>query len=99
MMATLIPKWPLEALFDEFDLLHFDLSGSLLRFFAEHDRAASPNILHEAVARYYESDLSRVPLCVTTNWDSLIEQVFRSKGYTVHVVGPDEMPGQQFAKP
>jgi hypothetical protein len=98
MIASLIPKWPLEALFDEFELLNFDLAGSLLTFFAKHDQDAEPNALHHAVTQYYDRGLSRSPLCVTTNWDSLLEKAFRSNGYTVTIGGPDEMPSDDFGK-
>jgi hypothetical protein len=98
MIASLIPKWPLEALFDEFELLNFDLSGSLLSFFAKHDRNVQPNALHQAVTQYYDRGLSRSPLCVTTNWDGLLEAASRSNGYAVSVGGPGEMPNHDFGK-
>jgi hypothetical protein len=66
---------------------------------AEHDGRASPNPLHDAITRYYERGLSGTPLCVTTNWDTLIEKAFRSKGYKVHTAGPAKMPADDFGKP
>jgi hypothetical protein len=99
MINSLMSQWPLEALFDEFESLHFDLSESVLAFFAEHDGRARPNPLHDAITRYYECGLSAAPLCVTTNWDTLIEKAFRSKGYKVHTAGPAKMPADDFGKP
>ena len=99
MLNELIPRWPLEVLLDQFEYLNYDLSESLLEFFAELDRRAEPNILHEAVARYYEKGHSVVPLCLTTNWDTLLEKAFRAMGFRVNVGGPKEMPGEHFGKP
>lgn len=99
VIDTLMPKWPLERLFDEFESLHFDLSDSLLAFFAEHDRIATPNVLHESIVQYYENGLSTVPLCVTTNWDTLLEKAFRSQGFSVRTAGPAKMPPSDFAQP
>jgi len=82
LIDSLIGKWPLERLLDEFELLHYDLSESLLDFFAEHNRTAAPNALHEAVVRYYETGLSGISLCVTTNWDTMLEKAFRVKGFS-----------------
>ena len=65
-------SWPLEAVLDEFEFLGFDLSASMLAFLNESNRSASPTRLHEAAVRYYESGLSKIPLCVTTNWDTLL---------------------------
>ena len=99
IINDLMTRWPLEALFDQFESLDFDLSESLLAFFADLDHRARPNPLHDAIARYYEQGLACAPLCVTTNWDTLIEKVFRARGYEVHAGGPSEMPGDDFGKP
>jgi SIR2-like domain len=99
IINDLMPQWPLEALLDQFESVDFDLSESLLALFADHDGRARPNPLHDAITRYYEQGLSGVPLCVTTNWDTLIEKAFRTKGYQVHVGGPSEMPTNDFGKP
>jgi hypothetical protein len=85
LIDSLIGKWPLERLLDEFELLRYDLSESLLDFFAEHDRAAAPSALHEAVVRYYEAGLSGISLCATTNWDTLLEKAFRAKGFSARI--------------
>jgi SIR2-like domain len=98
MIDALMPRWPLEALFDEFEFLDFDLSESLLAFFAALNDRASPNALHDAITRYYERGLAGAPLCVTTNWDTLIEKAFRVLGYKVHVAGPAAMPPDGFGK-
>ena len=98
MFHGLVPRWPLEALFDEFESLHFDLSESVLAFFADLDGRASPNPLHDAMTRYYQLGLAAAPLCLTTNWDTLVEKAFRSKGYKVHAAGPAKMPGDEFGK-
>jgi hypothetical protein len=99
MIKGLMPRWSLEALFDEFESLHFDLSESLLAFFADLDGRSSPNPLHEAITRYYKQGLSAAPLCVTTNWDTLIEKAFRIKGYKVHTAGPAKLPPDDFGEP
>ena len=99
MINSLMPRWPLEAVFDEFESLDFDLSESVLAFFADLDARASPNPLHDAVTRYYEQGLAAAPLCVTTNWDTLVEKAFRRKGYKVHAAGPGKMPADDFGKP
>lgn len=85
LIDAMVGKWPLERLLDEFELLRYDLSESLLHFFASHDRAAAPNALHEAVVRYYEAGLSGISLCVTTNWDTLLEKAFRAKGFSTRI--------------
>jgi hypothetical protein len=82
LIDGMIGRWPLERLLDEFELLHYDLSESLLTFFAERDQVAAPNPLHEAVVRYYEAGLSGISLCVTTNWDTLLERAFQLKGFS-----------------
>jgi len=98
LISSLITKWPLEALLDEFEVLDFDISKSLLAFFAKHDRVARPNILHRAVIQYYEQGFARRPLCITTNWDSLLEKAFRLSGYKVNVDGPNAVPRHNFVK-
>jgi SIR2-like domain len=85
LIDSLVSKWPLERLLDEFELLDYDLSESLLDFFNEHDQSAAPNALHDAVVRYYEAELSGISLCVTTNWDTLLEKAFRAKGFIAQV--------------
>jgi hypothetical protein len=97
-LSELTPRWPLEALLDQFELLGFDLSESLLGFFADHNRVARPNTLHNAVVRYYERGYSGVPLCVTTNWDTLLERAFHARGYAVQTAGPSHMPDDRFGK-
>lgn len=93
---SLIRKWPLESLFDEFEALKFDLPNSLLRFFSRHDKQAMPNRLHGAVTEYYRQGKSRAPFCITTNWDSLLEKSFLSAGYEVQVGGPEKRPENTF---
>ena len=98
IITELIPRWPLEALLDQFESLHYDLSESLLTFFAAHNHKAFSNALHDAIVRYYENGLGSIPLCVTTNWDTLIEKAFRAKGYKVNIGGLFEMPRNSFGK-
>jgi hypothetical protein len=98
LIQQLAPRWPLEALFDEFELAGFDVSESLLDFFSRQNARASPSNLHRAAALYYQRGYPRAPLCVTTNWDTLQETAFRESGFTVIVGGPGEMPGPEFGK-
>src|SRR5713101_3708460 len=42
IINDLMPQWPPEALFDQFESLHFDLSESILAFFADLDKRAKP---------------------------------------------------------
>jgi hypothetical protein len=98
LIRTLSPRWPLEALLDEFELVGLDLSESFLDFFNEQNDRASPSALHEAVVSYYQKGLARVPLCITTNWDTLQEKAFQQNGFEPIAGGPGEMPGQDFGK-
>lgn len=98
LINTLSPRWPLEALLDEFELVGFDLSESFLDFFNDQNERAAPSPLHEAVVAYYQNGLARVPLCITTNWDTLQEKAFQQKGVNVVPGGPGEMPGPDFGK-
>ncbi|MBU4555295.1 MAG: SIR2 family protein [Actinobacteria bacterium] len=88
VVEHLLPRWPLELLLDEFESLHYDLSESLLTFFAELERDASPCCLHHAAVRYYQSGLACAPMCVTTNWDSLLERAFHDAGVEALAYGP-----------
>jgi hypothetical protein len=85
-----VARWPLELMLDEFSDLFFDLSGPLLGAFRQKNQRVPPNPLHYAVAAYYQAGLSQTPICVTTNWDNLLEKAFREKGYSVRVSGPAE---------
>lgn len=96
LIETVLPRWPLEALLDEFEWLDFDLSESLLSFFNDINNSVAPNSLHRAVTSYYQRGLASRPLCITTNWDTLQEQAFRMAGYSVVIGGPGEMPGAAF---
>jgi hypothetical protein len=98
VIDAVLPRWPLEALLDEFEILDFDLSESLLNFFKEVNDSAAPNTLNKAVASYYQQGLARRPLCITTNWDTIQEQAFRDAGYSVIIGGPGEMPDASFGK-
>ena len=98
LINTLLPRWPLEALLDEFEFVDFDLSESLLNFFKGVNDAASPNALHHAVTSYYQRGLAGKPLCITTNWDTLQEKTFRQAGYMVVIGGPQKMPSKEFGK-
>lgn len=98
IIDTVLPRWPLEALLDEFEFLDFDLSESLLTFFKGINDAVAPNTLHKAVVSYYQQGLARRPLCITTNWDTLQETAFRNAGYSVVIGGPAEMPDAAFGK-
>jgi len=98
IIDTVLPRWPLEALLDEFEWLDFDLSESLLAFFKAANDGVAPNALHKAVALYYQQGLARKPLCITTNWDTLQERAFRIAGYSVVVGGPAKMPDDTFGK-
>lgn len=98
LFNALLPRWPLEALLDEFEFVGFDLSESLLNFFKEKEEAASPNVLHHAVALYYQKGLARSPLCITSNWDNLQEKAFAEHGYKTIVAGPGKVPGKEFGK-
>lgn len=85
---TLAKQWPLESLLDEFEFFGADISDSMLEFFAEQESQAMPTPFHEAVVRYYEQGLSKTAFCITTNWDSLLEKAFRSRGFDIGVAGP-----------
>lgn len=98
LIAAVLPRWPLEALFDEFDFLDFDLSGSLLDFFKDVNDDVASNALHRAITSYYQKGFARSPLCITTNWDTLQERAFRNAGYSVVIGGPGEMPRAGFGK-
>jgi hypothetical protein len=98
IIETLLPRWPLEALLDEFEFLGFDLSESLLTFFKNVNDSAGPSGLHKAVVSYYQQGLASRPLCVTTNWDTLQENAFRNAGYSVVIGGPAQMPDASFGK-
>ena len=98
IIATLLQRWPLEALLDEFEFLGFDLSESLLNFFKSVNESAAPNALHKAVVSYYQQGLARWLLCVTTNWDTLQEKAFRDAAYSVVIGGPGKMPDASFGK-
>ena len=98
LINTLLPRWPLEALLDEFEFVDFDLSESLLHFFKGVNDTALPNALHHAVTSYYQRGLAGKPLCVTTNWDTLQEKAFRQAGYTVVIGSPGEMPTKEFGR-
>jgi hypothetical protein len=91
--------WPLEAVLDEFEFLGFDLSESMLAFLDKSNRSALPTRLHEAAVRYYESGLSKIPLCVTTNWDTLLETSFRAHGFKTIVSGPGTPMDDAIGKP
>ena len=86
-LSELISCWPLEALLDEFNSVGYDLAESLLKFFEQQNASAAPNLLHEAVVAYYQKGLSNTPLCITTNWDTLIEMAFHRAGYSVEAAG------------
>lgn len=98
LIQRLAPRWPLEALLDEFELAGFDISESILDFFSRQNERTSPSRLHRAAALYYQRGYSRVPLCVTTNWDTLQESAFRESGFRVSIGGPGEMPKPDFGK-
>jgi hypothetical protein len=95
---TVLTQWPLESLFDEFEFLDFDLSESLLDFFKGVNDAVASNKLHHAITLYYQKGFARIPLCITTNWDTLQEKAFRKAGYSVIIGGPGEMPRAGFGK-
>jgi hypothetical protein len=99
LLDNLATRWPLEALLDEFEFVDLDLSASLLGFFKEHNDACDSSVLHKAAVLYYRSGLSRLPLCVTTNWDSLLEKAFRQQHFEVVMAGPAKMPGPEFKQP
>lgn len=98
LISTLSPRWPLEALLDEFELVGFDLSESFLDFFNDQNDRVAPSPLHEAVVAYYQKGLARVPLCITTNWDTLQEKAFQQHGINVVSGGPGDMPSPDFGK-
>lgn len=98
IIDTVLPRWPLEALLDEFEFLDFDLSESLLNFFKSVNDSAVPNALHKAIVSYYQQGFARRPLCVTTNWDTLQEKALRDAGYSVVIGGPGKMPYDGFGK-
>jgi hypothetical protein len=99
IIRQLLPQWPLEALFDEFETLGFDISYLVLNYFNQINKSASPNPLHHAIANYYRAGFARKPLCLTTNWDTLQESAFRQAGYSVKVAGPAEYPTEGFGEP
>ncbi|MBI4460848.1 MAG: SIR2 family protein [Acidobacteria bacterium] len=99
LLNNLATNWPLEALLDEFEFVDLDLSASLLGFFKELNDARDPSVLHKAAVLYYQSGLSRLPLCVTTNWDSLLEKAFRQQDFGVVIAGPAKIPGTEFKRP
>jgi SIR2-like protein len=82
-VAQLLSRTSLEVLFDEFDAVNYDVANSILHFFAAKDCDASPNPLHYAIATYYKSDFTDIPVCITTNWDSMLEKAFQRSGIRV----------------
>ncbi len=48
-ISELMTRWPLEAILDQFELLQFDLSESLLEYFAALNQKVSPNALGNGV--------------------------------------------------
>lgn len=99
IVNSLAGLWPLEAVLDEFEFLGFDLSESMLAFFDESNRSASPSLLHEAAVGYYKSGLSKTPLCVTTNWDTLLEASFSAHGFNTISSGPGSPMDDAVGKP
>jgi hypothetical protein len=99
LTALITKEWPLEALFDEFELLGFDISESLLKFFSEMNDSVAPSPLHRAIVDYYKEGRAAHPLCITTNWDTLLEVAFRDAGFTVITAGCDQPIPDQFGKP
>ncbi|MGA5134962.1 hypothetical protein ACPCTO_34785 [Streptomyces olivoreticuli] len=93
------PRWPLENILDLFELVGFDLSKSLLSFFNEVNREASPNDLHRAIAKYYHDGLASAPFFFTVNWDTLQERAFRELGFQALVAGPRRRPDDKFDSP
>jgi hypothetical protein len=87
-LQKLLLRWPLELLLDEFERVGCDLSEPLLQLFAERNRLASPSPLHTAAVEFYKAGLARLPVCVTTNWDTLLEREFTANGYAVASAGP-----------
>lgn len=98
IVQELSPHWPLEALLDEFEWVGFDLSESFLEFFGKHNKSAKPNPLHAAIVAYYQKGFAQKPLCITTNWDTLLEKAFRKNGFNAVAGGPDKVPGPSFGK-
>lgn len=88
IIEQISPRWPLEALLDEFDFLGLDLSESLLQFFNDQNSKSAPTALHEAIVAYYQQGLAYLPLVITTNWDTLLERAFNNNGFTVVAEGP-----------
>ena len=95
LVRALLPKWPLEALLDEFEFVGFDISESLLSFFNEVNDTASHNPLHDAVVSYYQKGLAQRPICITTNWDTLQEKAFRQSGYNAVIGNLENMPNKE----
>jgi SIR2-like domain len=98
IVQALSYHWPLEALLDEFERVEFDLSESLLEFFEKHNKSAEPNLLHTAIVTYYQKGFAQKPLCITTNWDTLLEKAFRKDGFKAIAGGPGKMPPASFGK-
>lgn len=98
VVNDLFTKWPLEALLDEFTFVGHDIADDLLSFFRDLNDTAAPNVLHDAITKYYETGLSSVPLCITTNWDTLQERSFSTAGFEVVIAGPGKHPNSSFGK-
>ena len=97
-IETLLPLWPLESLLDEFELARIDMADSLLDSFSRVNDSQAFNALHDAVVSYYQHGFAKQPLCVTTNWDTFLEQAFRQKGYKVVVGSVGKIPDEDFGR-
>lgn len=81
-------RFSLEDLFDELEWGGLDQSLPLLDLLCRLDRKAEPSELHKAVVRYYSHGFAQLPLCITTNWDTLLERAFAKSFASVHSFGP-----------
>lgn len=99
-IEKLLPRWPLEAIFNEFELHGYDLSSSILKFFSSVEKDTKPNLLHNAIVNYYQSGLSQQRVCITTNWDNLIERAFFDRGInTIQLsIGQEAASGASFER-
>lgn len=91
LIQHLADSFPLELLLDEFDLIGYEISESMLDFFNQRNKTASPNLLHLAVVLYYKNRMAVRPICITSNWDNLLEKSFRENSYKIETFGPSSI--------
>ena len=85
--SEFLPNWPLERIFDLCDSFSLDTKQQILDWFANAESTARPNQLHNSIAKYCKRE--DIPRCITTNWDSLLENAFDSLGIDVATAGVD----------